>query len=396
VSARADAVSARADAPRAVLLAHFAGYLLQFRSPLIAELVRRGYQTHVVVPGVTPAIDAGIRALGATAHELPLERTGLNPLADLATRRALAPTLRAIAPELVIATGVKPIVHGMPAAQRAGARIRCPLFAGLGAVGRPAGARQRLISALTTPMLRRAIAASTHVAVQNADDAALLRERFGGALPGEPIETAGTGVDLAHFAPAPPPAPDAPQVLMMARLVREKGIFEFIEAARIVRARRPQVRFVLAGFFETRAGAASEEEFRAACREAGVHHAGHLEDVRPLLAASSLFVLPTYYGEGRPRSIQEALAMGRPIVTTDGVGCRDAIDDGVHGRIVPPRDGARLAEAILEVLSWPDPAAVAARCRELAERRYCARAIAARFLDDLGATARAATAESTR
>ncbi|MFO0963581.1 MAG: glycosyltransferase family 4 protein [Phycisphaerales bacterium] len=382
------------SAPRAVLLAHFAGYLLQFRSPLILELVRRGYQTHVVVPGVTPAIDAGVRALGATAHELPLQRTGLNPFADLATRRALDATLRELAPEVVIATGVKPIVHGMPAAQRAGARIRCPLFAGLGAVGRPAGARQRLISALTTPMLRRAIAASTHVAVQNADDAALLRERFGGALPGEPIETAGTGVDLSHFAVAPPPA--APQVLMMARLVREKGIYEFLEAARIVRARVPQVRFVLAGFFETRAGAASKDEFLAQCREAGVHHAGHLEDVRPLLAESSLFVLPTYYGEGRPRSIQEALAMGRPIVTTDGVGCRDAIDDGVHGRIVPPRDGARLAAAILEVLSWPDPAAVAERCRALAERRYCARAIAARFLDDLGATARAAASESTR
>lgn len=363
-------------------MVHFAGYLLQFRSSLIAELVRRGYETHVIVPGLTPPLEAALAALGARSRGALLERTGLNPLRDLAYRRELDAAIRAIAPEVAIANGIKPIVHGMPAAAAAGVRVRCPLFAGLGAL-RPAGMKQRILSMAMQPLVRRALAASTHVATQNIDDAALLQQRFGAALPGAPIVTEGSGVDLRHYPQAPVPA--EPMVLMTARLVVEKGIYEFCDAAKIVRARRPGTRFVLAGFFEgSRAGAAGRDEFLARCRDAGVEYAGHLADVRPLLRECTVFALPTYYGEGRPRSIQEALSTGRPIVTTDNVGCRDSIEESVHGRIVPPRDAAALARAIDEVLGWPEREALAARCRAYAERRYCARQIAADFLDALG------------
>ena len=173
-------------------------------------------------------------------------------------------------------------------------------------------------------------------------------------------------------------------VLMTARLVVEKGIWDFIDAAKLVRSRNPEVRFVIAGFFESRVGAASKEEFLARCEQAGVEYAGHLDDIRPLLRECSVFALPTYYGEGRPRSIQEALATGRPIVTTNNVGCHDSIVEGVHGRIVQPRDAQTLAEAIDDVLAWPNQESTATACRNYAQERYCATRIARKFLDAIG------------
>jgi len=369
--------------PNAVLLAHFAGYLLQFRGSLISELVKRGYQTTVIVPGLTPKLASALADRGAKSQSIRLDRTGLNPFADAAYRRALRTILADICPDVTIAYGIKPVVHGIPVASKINCGIRVPLFAGLGGLVRPTGIRQRIVGILARPMFARSLRASTHVATQNADDAHLLSERFAHELPGAPIITEGSGVDLAHFELTPPPA--RPMVLMTARLVVEKGIWEFLDAAKVVRSLNPQVRFVVAGFFESRAGSASREDFLARCKQAGVEYAGHVDDIRPLLCACSVFALPTYYGEGRPRSIQEALAIGRPIVTTNNVGCHDSIIDGVHGRIVPPRDAPALAAALLDVLAWANPQRTAVTCRNYAQERYCAARIASDFLDSLGA-----------
>lgn len=369
--------------PSAVLLAHFAGYLLQFRGSLISELVARGYQTTVIVPGLTPKLAAALAERGAQSQNISLDRTGLNPFADAAYRKSLRAKLLEIQPDVVIAYGIKTIVHGIPVAAKTGCPIRAPLFAGLGGLVRPTGLRQRIMGTLARPMFARSLRASTHVATQNTDDAKFLSKRFSNLLPGAPIVTEGSGVDLSHFELAPLPA--RPMVLMIARLVVEKGIWDFIDAAKLVRSSNPEVRFVIAGFFESRAGAASKEEFLARCEQAGVEYAGHVDDIRPLLRECSVFTLPTYYGEGRPRSIQEALATGRPIVTTNNVGCHDSIVEGVHGRIVPLRDAKALASAVLDVLAWPSPESTATACRNYAQQRYCASRIARDFLDAIGA-----------
>jgi glycosyltransferase involved in cell wall biosynthesis len=368
---------------RAILLAHFAGYLLQFRTPLIEELVARGYRTTVAVPNPDGYLRKGVEKLGADCISIELSRTGLNPLSDARFAWQARRLMQRLRPDLVIATGIKPILYGVPAARHAGASIRVPLLAGLGATIRPASAAQRLLALMVRPAFSRALRSSTHVVTQNVDDTHLLVERFGRDIALSPITTAGSGVDLCHF-PAVPPAPE-PSVLMMARIVAEKGVWEYLEAARAIRGRRPQVRFVLAGFLESSARGIGQAEFDAGCHSCGVQYVGHVDDIRPLMAACSVFVLPTYYGEGRPRSIQEALAMGRPVITTDNVGCRDAIENGVHGRIIPVRDAVALASAIEDVLDRGDPAAVSTACRQYAERRYGARAIARGWLDEVGA-----------
>jgi glycosyltransferase involved in cell wall biosynthesis len=364
-----------------VLLAHFSGFLIQFRAPLLKEMVRRGYATRVLVPRVTPELERAIGDLGGTVQQVGLQRTGLNPLNDLHYAQQVRSALAEHQPHLVIAQGIKPITYGLPAARAQGVPIRAALFAGLGSAVRPHGLKQRAVSWAAAPLLSRAVGSMTHIATQNADDAEFLRARFARQLRARVFTTPGSGVDLSYYAFQEPAATPRPMVLMTARLVIDKGVREFCHAAALIRARAPHVRMVLAGFFETRAGALSRAELESLCAAGNVEYVGHVADVRPLMRECRVLALPSYH-EGRPRSVQEALATGRPAVVTDVPGCRDCFQDGVHGMVVPARDPRALANALLQVLDWPAlPTAHA--CRALAEERYCAHRIAQDFLNEL-------------
>lgn len=369
------------NAPVAVLLAHYSGYLLQFRGALIRELVHRGYRTVVAVPGASDRVRAGVAALGAECLEIELSRTGLNPISDFAYARRVSRLMRELQPEFVIATGIKPILFGIPEAARVGSRLRVALFAGLGSMLRPKSNLHRLVSMAIRPLLHRAIRCSTHVVTQNQDDTRELQARFGSVLHRPPVTTEGSGVDLTHYERAP--LTGRKQVLMIARIVPEKGVAEYLEAARFIRATDPSIEFLLAGFFESRIRGFTHAWLDVQCRASGVRYVGHVDDVRPVLAESTVLVLPSY-AEGRPRSIQEALAMGRPVVTTDAPGCRDAIVDGVHGRIVPVRNARALADAIVDVLGRASESSVSHLCRQYAEERYCAAGIARDLLTMIG------------
>jgi glycosyltransferase involved in cell wall biosynthesis len=286
-------------------------------------------------------------------------------------------------PEIVIATGIKPILFGIPEAARAESRLRVALFAGLGSMLRPESRLHRVLSAAIRPLLQRAIRASTHVVTQNQDDTRVLQARFGSALQHPPVTTAGSGVDLEYYRCAP--LTGRKQVLMVARIVPEKGVAEYLRAAQSLRASDPSIEFLLAGFFESSTRGFSRAWLDGQCQVSGVRYVGHVDDVRPLLADSAVLVLPSH-AEGRPRSIQEALAMGRPVVTTDAPGCRDAIVDGVHGRIIPVRDVQALARAIEDVLALASQPDLSQACRRHAEQRYCAARIAQTLLSHVCAS----------
>lgn len=368
------------NAPVALLLAHYSGYLLQFRGALIRELVCRGHRTVVAVPGASDQVRAGVAALGAECREIEFSRTGLNPVSDYLYARRVRALMRELRPVLVIATGIKPILYGIPDAARSGSRLRVALFAGLGSMLRPESSLHRVLSMAVRPLVQRAIQGSTHVVTQNKDDTRALQASFGSVLKRPPITTEGSGVDLNHYRAAP--LTGQRQVLMIARIVPEKGIAEYLKAASIVRSTDPSFTFVLAGFLESSTRGYSQAWLDEQCRASGVRYVGHVGDVRPLLTQSTVLVLPSY-AEGRPRSIQEALAMGRPIVTTDAPGCRDAIVDGVHGRVVPRRDSRALAEAIVEVLQRASEPGVSSLCRQYAEQRYSAVKIARCLLEQI-------------
>ncbi|MDX1541447.1 MAG: glycosyltransferase, partial [Geminicoccaceae bacterium] len=180
----------------------------------------------------------------------------------------------------------------------------------------------------------------------------------------------GSGVDLRQFSPAPFPA--TPTFLLIARFLVEKGVRDFVEAARLVRSRHPNVRFVLVGGpDEANPSSIGRAELQGWLDEGIVENPGWLDDVRPAIAASSVYVLPSYYREGTPRTILEALAMGRPVVTTDAPGCRETVRHGVNGWLVPPRDPKALAAALLTFLDDPEPVArMGAESLALAREKY--------------------------
>ncbi|MEA3015147.1 MAG: hypothetical protein QOD42_3692 [Sphingomonadales bacterium] len=363
--------------------------LANFRGPLIEALVAAGLRVYALAPDHDEGTRAAVRALGAEPVDISLERTGMRPLRDARDAFRLAGTLRRLNPDATFAYFIKPVIYGSLAAKRAGVRRRYALVAGLGYVFTPGGGREtpkrRLLRAAVSRLYRRALRVCDLVYFQNEDDVA----QFVGAglvAPERVRRLAGTGVDLERLQAAPP-VTSPPTFLLMARLLREKGIAEYVAAARIVRASHPEARFLLLGGFDPNPGGFTRAEVEGWAAEGAVEWAGHVDDVRPWIAQSSVYVLPSYR-EGKPRSTQEAMAMGRPIVTTDAPGCRDTVEEGVNGFLVPVRDVPRLAEAMLRFIGEPGLIAkMGAESRRLAEERFDVRRINATILADLGIAA---------
>jgi glycosyltransferase involved in cell wall biosynthesis len=181
---------------------------------------------------------------------------------------------------------------------------------------------------------------------------------------------------------------------MVARLLGDKGVREFAAAARLVRAQRPDCRFRLVGWIDANPAAIAQSELDAWLREGVLEFAGRLDDVRPELAASSVFVLPSYR-EGTPKSTLEALATGRPVITTDVPGCRGTVEHGVNGLLVPARDARALAEACLALAADPELRERMATESRRTATRFDARAVNAAIAAALGADTGPAPARAT-
>jgi glycosyltransferase involved in cell wall biosynthesis len=193
------------------------------------------------------------------------------------------------------------------------------------------------------------------------------------------IVVAGSGVNTADFAQTP--LPEAPVFLLMARLIPEKGIREYVAAARTVRRSTPDARFLLAGWVESRHGAISMAELESWREEGVVEYLGVLDDVRAAIARAAVYVLPSYYREGVPRSILEAMSMGRPIITTNLPGCRETVRSDENGILVEPRDAASLASAMLRLASNSAArASMGEASRRLAEGRFATEHVNAAML----------------
>lgn len=369
---------------RVAVVGVLAESLVRFRGELLRAMVAAGHQ----VLGLAPEEDAGVRSalreMGVDYQSYALERAGMNPLRDLATVRALAGIFRSFRADLVLSYAAKPVVYGTLAARLAGVPRRAAMITGIGSVlqGGPSP-RQRALSALLRGLYKAALRQAGLVVFQNPDDERLFRTL---KLLGPRTRVArvnGSGVDLAFFAPSPLPSPPV-TFLLVGRLIRDKGVVEYVEAARRVRAVRPDVRFQLLGPLDSNPTAIPAGEVESWRAEGVVDYLGSVPDVRPFLASAHVCVLPSY-GEGTPRSVLEAMAMGRPVLVTDVPGCRETVEPGVNGLMVPPRDPEALSRAMLELLD--DPAALAEmgrRSRELAERRFDVHAVNRVLMAELG------------
>jgi glycosyltransferase involved in cell wall biosynthesis len=368
------------------LISSSAQSLTNFRGPLIAALAGAGVKIWALAPDFDAGERAKMAALGAEPIDISLDRAGMRPLRDLADLRGLTSTLRRLRPDATFAYFIKPVIYGSLAARRAGVPHRFALMAGMGYAFTPGegggGVKRALLRRVAAGLLRRGLGACEAVFFNNGDDLAQLA---GAGLidPAKGVVLGGTGVDLTHFAAAPLVTQPL-RFLMIARLLREKGVAEYAEAARIVKAAHPEVEFHLAGDVDVNPGALTREEVAGWQAEGLLHWHGHVADVRPLIAASSVYVLPSWR-EGKPRSTQEAMAMGRPVVTTDAVGCRDTVEEGVNGYKVPVRDPASLAAAMLRFVETPGLVAeMGAASRRMAEEMFDVDRINARILAEMG------------
>lgn len=345
--------------------------LVNFRLELLRALVAAGHRVTAMGPERDGETEARLAEIGVAFRPFPLARTGTDPREDAATLRALAGAFRDMRPDVVIPYTMKPVIYGGLAARMAGVE-RHALMTGLGVVYAPdaTAPRQRLVRGVCDRLYREALRGARTVLTYNAADERDIRERamIGGAT--RMVRVPGSGVDVARFRPSPlPPALlRQPVFTMIARLLRDKGVAEFAAAARLVRARWPEATFRLVGPLDPNPSGVTREELAGWIGEGAITYEGAASDVRPVLAGTSVFVLPSFYREGVPRTILEAMASGRAVVTTDLDGCRDAVEEGA-GWLVRPRDAAHLADTLLRFRDRPDlVATMGARAREAVAR----------------------------
>jgi glycosyltransferase involved in cell wall biosynthesis len=355
--------------------------LVRFRAPLIRDLAARGYQVHASSPELTGSYAGEIAELGGIPQITPLQRTKVTIFEDLAYYRAVCRLIKRTGADFVLNYTIKPNIWGSLAAWRCGVPS-ASMVTGLGfAFIEGSGLKRAITQRIARGLYRLATGANRCVVFQNPDDVAdFVRERCL-ADPHKAVIVNGSGVDLTQYVPVP--LPEAPVFLSTARLLRSKGLVEYAEAAAEVRKRYPQARFLLAGMLDTGPDAISRQQLNRWIA-GGIEYLGLLHDVRPAIAEASVFVLPSWR-EGTPRAVLEAMAMGRPIITTDAPGCRETTRSGENGLLVPVRDSAALAEAMASLAGDSRRRqAMGKASRAVAEEKYSVTNVNRDLIEKLG------------
>lgn len=358
---------------KVAVVASYTPSLTNFRLELLKRMVEAGHSVTAFAPEDDKIVKADLARIGVHFIPMPMARTGLNPLEDVATLLFLLRQFRELRPDVVVPYTMKPIIYGGIAARLAGIKNRCFLVTGLGHVFSDAGGanfKGRLVRAISVSLYKVAFGGARVVfAYNDADDEDIRRHRM--LKDNSLIQMVpGSGVDLQHYGYKEPPSGKL-VFLLIARLLKDKGIVDYVEAARIVRQSHPDAEFRILGHFDPNPAAISREEIMAWVNEGVIDYLGETRDVRPFLAGCNVFVLPSYYREGIPRSILEALATGRAVITTNLPGCRDTVEDGTNGYLVEPRNPVGLAKAMLEFARNRDlPRHMGLKSREIAERKF--------------------------
>lgn len=356
--------------------------LVNFRGPMLAAMRAAGHEVHGVGPSAKASTMAELNSLGVQFHEVPLNRASLNPIGDLNTIWALLALFRRLRPDHVLAYTIKPVIYGGIAARMARVPHYHAMITGLGYTLSGVDLRGRMIAPLVRALYRQSLAYAEKVFFQNPDNLAAFQE--GGLLRdvNQAIMIAGSGVDLDKFYRAP--LYRRPDFLMIARLLRDKGVMEYVEAARIVKRKHPEARFRLVGWIDANPMAISPVQLQEWVDEGIIEYLGRLDDVRIALADAAVYCLPSYH-EGMPRTALEAMAMGRPVITTDVPGCRETVCDGENGFLVTAGNAQALADAMLRFVDDLDIIfSMGAASRRRAEQHYDVHSVNRVILNAMG------------
>ncbi len=338
-----------------VIIAPNAQSIVTKRADLIQSLQQAGAEVLVLLPHLDPSAEDWPRTLIPADYRLiNMIRGGLNPLDDWRTLRELTAILREVRPDVVFNFAVKPTIFGTLAARRAGVPRVVSMVTGAGYLfGSNPGLKQRILRRLALPLYRRAGRNNAAMIFQNRDDRQLFIDL--GIVPNleRAVLVNGSGVNLDAFTPSPPPQGGKLRFIMLSRLIAEKGIKELAEATAALHARYPD-QFECLHLGAVDPHSYNRIEDTAPYEAQGLQFKGFQTNVAQWLAESSVFVLPSYYPEGIPRAGIEAMAIGRPVISTDSPGCRELVTHGENGFLIPPRDAAALRDAMEKFIVNPE------------------------------------------
>lgn len=328
-----------------------------FRKELILELIERGHEVYALASDYSETSRQQVKAFGAIPISYPMDRAGLNPIKDFINWLALCRTLKQIKPMVVLSFFMKPSIYGTLAAKVVGVERRFAMVEGLGYAftkeRRGFTLKKKLIQKVLGLLSTVSFFFADKVFFLNRDDSRDLRQ-VSLFSENKVITLGGIGVDLCKFRYEPLKTRSRLRFIFIARLLKEKGIYEFINAVRMVKETYPDTEFVVLGGLDSEnPSGITQSELDNFIDEGLISSPGFVTDVEKWISDSDVFVLPSYR-EGIPRSTQEAMAMGKAIITTDTPGCRETVIEGVNGLLVPPFDASKLAESMIYLINNKD------------------------------------------
>ena len=375
-----------------LMIPSFLPSVLNFRGKLLEAIHQQGYEIHIIAPDLPsfPAEHEKLLDLGYCVHEIRMQRTGTNPVADLKTLRNTYVLIKKIKPDYVLSYTIKPVIYGTLAAWLAKVPNRFALITGLGYAFQNVeqGSKRSIFQKLVHGLYQQALSRSHKAFFQNPDDLKLFQDLklLGSNTPAVVVNGSGVNVTDFNVLPLPLDAGQKPKIsfLLIARLLVDKGVREYAEAAKIIQQQYPHVEFNLVGWIDENPSAITQQELDQWVANKTVKYWGKLTDVRPAIAESSVYVLPSYR-EGTPRTVLEAMAMGRAIITTDAPGCRETVVDGDNGFLVEVKSVESLVEAMQKFINQPELIEkMGNRSREIALHKYDVHQVNKHMMHEMG------------
>lgn len=367
------------EVPSLIMAVNEDRFFLSHRKEVAMAASAQGWDVTILAKDTGRRAD--VEALGLKFEPLPVNPTGMNVVEEMRLLRFLYKYYRKHKNAIVHHVGLKSIVWGSLAARKAGVRGVVNAVSGLGTLynSEQWGTIRRMLNRIMAYGMNRENVA---VIFQNMDDASEF-ESAGITAHTANYYIKGSGVNLDDFAFAPMPEDGKIKVVFSGRMLREKGVIDLLDAADILRSKwQDKVEFILCGELWSNPKALQRAEIENRCQYPYVQWLGHRADIRDILRESSVMAFPSYYREGVPKAVIEACAIGRPIVTTDSIGCRDTVEEGVNGFKVPPRSPEKLAQALEHLFLHPSLRREMGKAsRQLACRDYDVNRVVATHLE---------------
>ncbi len=364
----------------AVLSSHTPS-LFWFRMDMMQDFIEKGYEVYAIGNEPEEQWSETFREKNITYVRAKLSRNGMNPLTDIKTFLSLKKILKEIKPDKIFAYQAKTVIYGSLAAHSIGIKEIYSLIAGCGSIFISKGLVAKILKPILKFEYKTALKHNKKVFFQNIDDVLLFSSL--GIVPREKtVIINGSGVDIERFSVKP--LPDNFAFLNISRLIKDKGIVEYLEAAKIVKKKYPKIRFLLVGPYDTNPSALTPEELGVYLKEGIVEYFGEQSDVVPFIEQSSVFVLPSYR-EGTPKTVLESMSSGRTIITTDAPGCRETVVNGLNGLLVPVKDINALVDAMIYLIENPENLELMGNAsRKIAEDKFDVHKVNSSIMETMG------------